>query len=340
MRRKWMLASLVGAAVLAGAAPATPITATAPVKPAAVVNGDAITRAEWEAALKQVGQDPARLTEDQRRIQQKAVLDILVDNLLLQQFLAKYAPPVSVADVNARVAAFEAKLKKANKTLADYLKETEQTEGTFRGDLAQMMRWENYAKAKVTDPDLKRYYQENKDFFDGVLVRVSHIELRLPTFATEAETEAEKARAIQQLTDLRTQLLAGNIDFAVTAKKMSQSPTAFDGGDMGYIPRKFVVAEAFAAAAFATPVNGISDVVQIGNDLHLIKVTERKAGTPSDFAKVKEDARKFCMEEMRMNLVSETPQNRENRNQPAVRDCSLLASGAASARRDVFRTAG
>ena len=134
-----------------------------------------------------------------------------------------------------------------------------------------------------------------------MLVRVSHIELRLPATATEAD----KAKARQQLTDLRTQLLAGKIDFAETAKKVSQSPTAVGGGDMGYIPRKFVVDEAFAATAFATPVYGISEVVQIGNDLHLIKVTERKAGVPSEFSKVKEDARKFCVEEMRLNLVGE-----------------------------------
>lgn len=311
MRRTWMWAGLGSAALLAGtataahaqgaAAPPAPTTATAPVRPAAVVNGEAVTRAELDAAIKQVGRDPILLGEDQRRAQQKAVLDILVDNLLLQQFLAKYAPPVSVADVNARVADFTARLQKANKTFPDYLKETDQTEGTFRGDLAQSMRWENYAKAKVTDADLERYYQENKDFFDGVLVRVSHIEMRLPANATDAD----RAKARQQLTELRGALAAGTIDFAETAKKISQSPTAADGGDMGYVPRKFMVDEAFARAAFSTPVNGVSEVVQSSYGLHLIKVTDRKAGVPSDFAKIKDDVRQVCTEEMRMKLLED-----------------------------------
>jgi peptidyl-prolyl cis-trans isomerase C len=65
------------------------------------------------------------------------------------------------------------------------------------------------------------------------------------------------------------------------------------------------VDENFARAAFSTPVNGISDVVQTGFGLHLIKVTERKPGEPSDFSKIKEDVRFFCVDEMRMSLLND-----------------------------------
>ena len=66
-----------------------------------------------------------------------------------------------------------------------------------------------------------------------------------------------------------------------------------------------MVDESFARAAFSTPVNGVSDVVPTDSGLHLIKVTERKAGEPSDFSKIKEEVRKCCVEEMRMRLVDE-----------------------------------
>ncbi len=229
------------------------------------------------------------------------MLDILIDNLLLQQYLVKNAPPVTVADVDARAAEFEAQLKKDNKTFPEYLQETNQTEGEFRGDLVQSMRWEALSKARVTDAYLRIYYTANKDFFDHVLVRVSHIELRTAANATDAD----KAAARRQLTKLRADLLAGKVEFAEAAKKVSQSSTAVNGGDLGFIGRKFMVDEAFARAAFATPVNGVSDVVQTDSGLHLIKVTERKAGEPSDFTKIKEEVRKACIEEMRMRLVSE-----------------------------------
>ena len=310
-RRKWILAGLTGAAVLAGSAAsvraeaptaaAPKATATAAVKPPAVVNGEVITKAELDAAVKQAGQSPVTLTEDQRRGQQMQVMGILIDETLMKQFLAKNAAPVTPAEIDARIALIAAELKKEKKTLADLYKEGDQTEAAFRADVARTLQWEAYTKAKVSDADVEKYYKENKDFFDKVMVRASHIVLRLPPNATDAD----KAKAKEQLTNLRAQLVANKIDFAEAAKKYSQCPTAPNGGDVGLIPRKTAVDENFARAAFSTPVNGITDIVQTSFGLHLIKVTERKPGEPSDFSKIKEDVRFFCVDEMRMNLLNE-----------------------------------
>ena len=65
------------------------------------------------------------------------------------------------------------------------------------------------------------------------------------------------------------------------------------------------VDENFARAAFSTPVNGISDIVQTSYGLHLIKVTEPRLGQPSDFSKIKDDVRYFCVDEMRMKLLNQ-----------------------------------
>jgi parvulin-like peptidyl-prolyl isomerase len=310
-RRKWILAGLTGAAVLAGSAAsvraqapagAAPKAATtAAAKPPAVVNGEMITKAELDSAVKQAGQSPVTLTEDQRRGQQMQVMGILIDEMLMKQFLAKSAAPVTPAEIDGRVALITAELKKEKKTLADLFKEGDQTEAAFRADVVRTLQWEAYTKAKVSDADVERYYKENKDFFDKVMVRASHIVLRLPPNATDAD----KANAKEQLTNLRAQLVANKIDFAEAAKKYSQCPTAPNGGDVGLIPRKMAVDENFARAAFATPVNGITDIVQTSFGLHLIKVTERKPGEPSDFSKIKEDVRFFCMDEMRMGLLND-----------------------------------
>ena len=226
---------------------------------------------------------------------------MLIDDKLMRQFIAKNAAPAPPAEVTARVAAAEAELKKLNKTLQDFYKESGQTEATFRADCALAVQWDDYAKTKISDADVEKYYKYNKDFFDGVTVRASHILLRIPPKATDAD----KAKLKEQLNDLRAQIVANQIDFAEAAKKYSQCPTAPGGGDVGYFKRKFMVDEAFAQAAFSTPVNGVSDVVQSGYGFHLIKVTERKAGEPSDFAKMKDAVREVCTEEWRMNLLEE-----------------------------------
>ena len=169
----------------AGAPPKA--AATAAAKPPAVVNGEIITKAELDAAVKQAGQSPVTLTEDQRRSQQMQVMGILIDEMLMKQFLAKNAPPVKPAEIDARVALITEELKKEKKTLADLFKEGDQTEAAFRADVGRTLQWEAYTKSKVSDADVERYYKENKDFFDKVMVRASHIVLRLPPNATDAD---------------------------------------------------------------------------------------------------------------------------------------------------------
>jgi parvulin-like peptidyl-prolyl isomerase len=254
-----------------------------------------------DSAIKQAGQSPVTLTEDQRRFQQMQIMAILIDEMLMRQFLAKNTQPATAAEVEARVALITAKLKEEKKTLQDLFKEGDQTEAAFRADVGRTIQWEAYAKAKVSDADVENYYKVNKDYFDRVEVHASHIVLRLAPNATEAD----RTKAMQQLTELRGQIVANKIDFAEAAKKYSQCPTAPNGGDVGLIPRKGQVDENFARAAFSTPVNGVSDVVQTGFGLHLIKVTERKPGEPSDFSKIKEDVRFFCVDEMRMSLLND-----------------------------------
>src|SRR5262249_39621660 len=153
------------------------------------------------------------------------------------------------------------------KTLEQFCRETGQTAAEIREEFSTMFRWRDYVKARLSDADVKRYYDENKDFFDGVTVRASHIVLPLAPSAAEAEKQAAR----DKLLALRQEIVTGKLDFAEAAKKHSQCPTAPNGGDIGFFPRKGLVDEAFARAAFALPAGQVSDVVQTEFGLHLIK---------------------------------------------------------------------
>jgi parvulin-like peptidyl-prolyl isomerase len=308
-RQRWIVAAMT--ALLAGAAgvraetpAATPPAAQTPAQPPAVVNGEVISKAELDDALKHTdfgGPKPVQLTDDQRRGQEMQVLGMLIDAKLMRQFLAKNAPQPTAAQIDARVAVYVAELKKQNKTLQDYLKDSGQTEAAFRSDCALEVQWDAYARSKISDADVEKYYKANKDFFDRIEVRASHIFLGVPPGATDAD----KAKLKQQLVDLRAQIVANKIDFAEAAKKYSQSQTAANGGDLGFFPRKGMIDEAFAQAAFSTPVNGVTEVIQTSYGFHIIKVTDRKPGEASDFTKIKDDVRDVCGEEMRMNLMND-----------------------------------
>jgi peptidyl-prolyl cis-trans isomerase C len=268
---------------------------TSPSQTAAVVNGQAITMAEVQAVLK--GRMPLSVqpTEAQRHQMESEVVESLIDERLMQQFLSEHAPAVADQELDQQVAQMRAALKAQNQTLEDRLKDRGMTEAELRANMRSQLQKARYARAHVTEADVRRCYDQNRDYFDHVVVRVSHILMRAGPTAPEADRRAAR----EKLVALRQQIVAGQLDFAEAAKKYSQCPSAADGGDLGYFGPKFDVDEAFARAAFALKVGQVSDVVQSAYAMHLIKVTDRKQeGASSDYEKLKEDVRKLAEEEL------------------------------------------
>jgi parvulin-like peptidyl-prolyl isomerase len=299
--RIWGLQILASTAVLAiFANGASAQSSAAPAKPVAIVDGTPITMTEVEAVLKQIGPSPTPLTESQKKQMHMEAIGMLIDDILMQQFLRKNGPQVDPSEVNKKLAELNESLKKQNKTLQEFMKESGQSETQLRGNVLNMLQWSVFVKQRLTDEDVKRYYDENKEYFDRIVVRASHIVFRVP--ATASDTERESTRA--KLLGLRQEIEGGKIDFADAAKKYSQCASAPNGGDIGYFPRKMTVEEPFARAAFALKVGQLSEVVQTDYGLHLIKVTDRKPGQPSDFNKMKDEVREMCIEEMRMALLA------------------------------------
>ena len=312
--RKWIVRGLTGAALawLAGGdAPAraqqpivvptvTTTAATAPAeKPAAIINGEPIGMNELDAFLKQTPM-AVEASEGVRIQMRRHALTMLIDDTLMQQFIKANAPMVSKAEVDQKMSEMGAELAKEKKSVESFCKENGQTLEQMRDGLTCILRWSAWAKSKIGDGDVQRYYQEYKDFFDKTEVRASHIVLRLPPTATDADRAKSKAF----LMDLRAQIVAGKIDFAAAARTYSQCESNKSGGDLGLLTRK-MVDESFARAAFALQPGLISDVVETGFGLHLIKVVERKPGQPSDFAKIKEQVREMYTEEVRLTILAQ-----------------------------------
>lgn len=298
-----ILASGVVLVARAGEAGAQPSGSQA--RPVAVVNGEPIPMDELNAVLlSQLPPAPAAPTEVHRREMQREALDMLIDERLMLQFLRANGPKVDEAEVSRRRASLEASLKAQKHTLQEFLHETGQTEAQLLVTIRKTLQWNGYVQAHLTDAEVKRYYDDNRDFFDQVSVRASHIVLRMPAGAANSERQAARAR----LQALRQEILAGKIDFAEAAKKYSVCTSAAGGGDLGYFPRKWQVAEPFARVAFSLKVGEISDVVETEAGYHLIKVTDRKPGKPSNFAAIKDDVRENCSLEMMQNVIAQQRQ--------------------------------
>jgi parvulin-like peptidyl-prolyl isomerase len=267
---------------------------------AAVVNGESITVAELDALLN-TNLPAVPLSAAQRRQLRAAVLEDLIDEKLLRQFLAKNGPKVDPAEIDAQMTALKAQLIRDNRTLADFLKKTGQTEAQLRDQWAAQIQLANYVKQQATDDKLKAYHAANRDHFDKVEVRVSHIVVRVGRNATAVERAAAK----EKVQAIRADLAAGKTTFPAAAKKFSQCPSALKGGDLGFIRRRGLPEdEPVAKAAFALSVGGVSDVIETDRGFHVLTVTERKPGVPAALEKCVVEVLEAYTEDFRTELIA------------------------------------
>lgn len=278
-----------------------PALAAAAEKVAATVNGEAIPAAELDAAVAElpVPERPVSTTHKQR--QRAELLDLLIDDRLVRQYLRQHGPTVEAAEVEKQYAALAATLKGQGKTVEEYLKECGLTEARAKENLLRMLQLARYTEAKASPEQLRSYFEANRDFFDRTTVRTSHIVIRLPATAPAAERQ----KAQDRLRAIRADLAAKKVEFAAAAKAHSQCPSGPNGGDVGYIVRKFQADEPYAKTAFALPVGGVSDVVETDQGYHLIWVTDRKPGKAVKYEDVAAEVRECYEAELKQILVAE-----------------------------------
>jgi peptidyl-prolyl cis-trans isomerase C len=275
-----------------------------PAQPAATVNGEVIGLDELEPIVGAMIREKFKTqppTDVQKHEMRLDVLNMMIDDVLMRQFLTTSGPKVEPAAVDKQLAEMASKLAEQKRTLADFYKESNQTEAQVRSNILHMLQWTEYVKSKVSDEVVKKYYDDNKEFFDQIKVRASHIVIR----NKPGMSPGQKEDARKQLLAIKADIEAKKIDFADAAKKYSECPSGPNGGDIGEFPRKWVLEESFAKAAFALKVGEISGVIETGYGLHLIKVTNRTPGTPSNYEKIKDEVRGFCVEELQQDLMTQ-----------------------------------
>jgi peptidyl-prolyl cis-trans isomerase C len=302
--RMGMVRTLASTVVLATLAAAATAQQQAPpaVQAAAMVNGEVITTADVKALLDLQPPPATPLSTERQRDLRHAALNKLIEDALMRQFLARNVPAVTPADVDKELADLQGDLKQQKSSLEEYLKETGQTLAQLRRDITSSLQWKAYLTPRMPEQAVKAYYDANKVFFDKIFVKVSHLVITLPPDAKPADRQAVQAR----MTALRQEIVSGKLDFADAAKRHSDCTATKDkGGDLGFIPYKFVVVEPIARAAFALKVGEVSHVVASEFGLHLLKVTGRTQGEPSNYEAIKEQVRQIFADEVYQDIITQ-----------------------------------
>ncbi len=276
-----------------------------PVRPegiAAKVNGQAIQLVSLDRRL--LGVPPEKRGEARMD-----VLRLLIDQSLVDQAVLGWKITVSAEDVNKQFAELVKKWKEVEKQdFSEFLKKTMFTEQELREEIAALLRWDRFVDQQGKEETLKTFYLQNKDMFDGSMVRARHILIRCN--ASDKDTKLQKARSLKQemetkvnkeLQDqlakmtvkvdnlakeqLRTKLVEQV--FSDTARQYSDCPSKQEGGDLNWFPRLSSMVEPFAKAAFLLKPFSISEPIETEFGYHLILVTARRPGKEYKYEEIK-----------------------------------------------------
>jgi peptidyl-prolyl cis-trans isomerase C len=150
--------------------------------------------------------------------------------------------------------------------------------------LGEFVKKEILDKANVTDQEVKAYFDQHKA--DLGEVRISHI-----LVATRPEAE-----------DILKKLKAGE-SFASLAKQYSlDGKTKANGGDLGWVNWEQFGSASLKDAAFKLKPGEISGIVQSQFGFHIMKVTDKKPASDSDFAKIKDALKEQVAEKKKEDL--------------------------------------
>lgn len=171
-------------------------------------------------------------------------------------------------------------LQQAAKDGVDKSKEVEEK----LADLKKRIIVDTYLKkkvesdAKISDDELKKFYDQNQDKFKtGEQIRASHI---LVKSEQEAQAILEQLKKGAKFEDL--------------AKAKSVDSSAAKGGDLGWFGKGNMV-PAFEKAAFGLKEGQLSGIVKSDFGYHIIKLTGKRTAGTRPFDEVKEQIKAAIM---------------------------------------------
>lgn len=167
----------------------------------------------------------------------------------------------------------------ADKEYKKQLEEIGINDEFLKVQLEKDLALENYKNTfdkdtKISDEEMKKYYEENKADYYKDEVKASHI--LIPTKDEDGKelSKAKKKEAKEKAEEVLKKAKNGE-EFAVLAKENSADEiSAAQGGDLGYFKKGEMVKE-FETAAFALNPGEMSEIVETKFGYHIIKVTDK-----------------------------------------------------------------
>jgi hypothetical protein len=261
--------------------------------PLATVNKTAIQQRDVELELLISGvKAPTPADRD-------AALERVIDRTLVAAAIESKGSDPLAEDAEDLVQFIRRGIESGGDTFDNVLGKLKLTEADIRKAALMTVHWNAHVYRTVTDREIRAYFEQHRDQFDGTQVHIRQIVRTAPA----GMDVPQRKEAEQLLTDLRRQIEAGQLKFADAASANSQSPSAKSGGDLGFVHYQGDVPAPVAEAAFSLKTGQTSPVIHSTVGVHLVQVIERKPGELS-----LEDARPAVLRVLGDQLWRETVQ--------------------------------
>ena len=264
---------------------------------AAVVNGEIITLSELEeragAEYRRAVDMPPGPARDQARAKAlRGAYDLVLAERLVEHEVKVQNIEVTESQVDAAIE----DVKKRNNLSDEVFKQALASEGLSITNYRAKLRkdFENHLlisakvqnRVKVTDDDVRAYYQSHVSEFAGEdQVKLRLILLTVANGATSADEQRAKAAG-----DVILSRLAAGEDFADLARQLSQGPGAASGGDLGWV-KKGTMPVDLERVAFTLQPGQNSGLVRARTGWIILKCEDRRAGKAPPLEDVKDRIR-------------------------------------------------
>jgi peptidyl-prolyl cis-trans isomerase C len=284
--------------------------------PVATVNSVPIPRAPFNKEFKATIERYQKAHHDVQPALRERLKDNIVRRLIDTEIIRQESEKLGVViDPKDREEQWQAHKKRygTEEAFKTFLERAGTTEADVREQFdANLLREKVFGKVSdqvaVTPEEVKDFFDKNQVRYDEPeQVQASHILIRIPPGATDADKAAKKKRAEEVLKKAK----AKGADFAALAKEYGEDPTKDHGGDLGFFTKGRMV-KPFEDAVWTMKKGQISGIVETQFGYHIIKKVDFKAERKKPFKEVEDQIQKSLLAKKRNEAIRDALQKWKN----------------------------
>ncbi len=262
-----------------------------PESTVAVVNGTAISEAELDREVTKLLPKTyfhSTVNEEKLAEVKKKALESLIEHTLMYSYAISKgikATDEEVEEIVDKLVDFYGSQEKLEAVLKQNKTDMTELRQAIRRDLTLKHLFEKEIEYKISDEDLKKYYEKNKfKFKEPEKIKAALIYVR-----NDPGDPKGREKALEKIKKAEQELKDGE-NFPYVAQTYSDDPTRVKGGDLGFIHRGRLDMD-LENIAFSMDANTTSDIIEKDVGYFIIKVDEKKEPNQLSFDDVKKGLR-------------------------------------------------